>query len=272
MKRIKEPNTTYQVKPIDDDGQDEQEISFRRAVDAEGWAKIAHHLTLDNRISDGAYRTYALLLKYAQQKKKLHGGLARLAAERGLERPTISRHIKQLVDLGLITRERRYMQSSITHIEDLEPLYQKDDVTKLLPLSSRNSYDVGNENVTAEEEEVEEEVKEDSPNGADNARQYKKRIQSAVEKFYMADTTLTAAMVTHLGLTIRAKNKTHGEVMEFLHQIEATPADLQHFADYWRGVDWRGKQGQAPPPTCIIELWHAAKQWRNGVNKKVVVT
>lgn len=99
------------------------ELRFRRQVDAAGWAMMSHVLTLDQGLSDGAFRLYALLLKYARQEGGCWPGVARLAQDLGKDQATVKRRVAELESRGLITRERRYGRSSLTWLEDLEPLY-----------------------------------------------------------------------------------------------------------------------------------------------------
>lgn len=98
-------------------------IRFRRAVDALGFGMIYHVLTLDRELSDGAFRLYALLVMYARQSGGCWPGIERLAADLDVSQPTVKRRIAELVDRGLVTRDRRYGRSSVTWLEDLEPLY-----------------------------------------------------------------------------------------------------------------------------------------------------
>lgn len=92
----------------------------------------------------------------------------------------------------------------------------------------------------------------------------KRSTQKAIDTFYMADTTLTAAMQTHLRFTIVNRNTAHRNFLQWLREVEATPAQLQHFSEYWRAVDWRGQKGQMPLLMQIQEQWFAAQQWQKG--------
>jgi DNA-binding transcriptional regulator YhcF (GntR family) len=102
-----------------------ERIRFRREVDALGFAMIYHVLTLDRELSDGAFRLYALLVKYARQSGGCWPGIERLAADLDISQPTVKRRFAELVDRGLVTRDRRYGRSSVTWLEDLEPLYHE---------------------------------------------------------------------------------------------------------------------------------------------------
>jgi DNA-binding transcriptional ArsR family regulator len=102
----------------------QEELRYRRQVDAAGFSILHHALTVDRALSDGAFRVYALLLKYAQQKAACWPGVTRLAADLGKAERTVSRTLAELEGRGIITRERRYGRSSVTWIEDLEAVYR----------------------------------------------------------------------------------------------------------------------------------------------------
>lgn len=122
-RKIKEERVAYTVEPVMAVEADVSEVKYRSVVESFGWAKVSHFLTLDNDISDGAFRTYVLLLKYAQQKEKLWAGVENLASTRNVSIRTLSNHLAELEDHGLIKRYRRIGHSSLTYIEPLEPIY-----------------------------------------------------------------------------------------------------------------------------------------------------
>lgn len=97
---------------------------------------LYHVLTLDKKLSDGAFRVYALLLKYARQGDGCWPGIERLATDLGKGERSIKRLLAELESRGLITRERRYGRSSLTWLEDLEAVYgkQPDDRAKNGPI------------------------------------------------------------------------------------------------------------------------------------------
>jgi len=103
-------------------------IEFRNPTESIGHARLSHLVTHDPKLSDGAKVTYAHLLKYAMQKEECYPGLARLALARGKTENTISRQLTELVDRGLISRERRVGTSSMTYIEPLEHVYGEVDI------------------------------------------------------------------------------------------------------------------------------------------------
>ena len=102
-----------------------EQLRFRRTVESQGFSIVYHVLTLDTDLSDGAFRLYVLLLKYAQQSGTCWPGVDRLAADLGKKPRTILYHLAELTERGLISRERRPNRSSITWIEDLETVYGK---------------------------------------------------------------------------------------------------------------------------------------------------
>ncbi|MDY7076992.1 MAG: helix-turn-helix domain-containing protein [Chloroflexota bacterium] len=90
-----------------------------------GWAQVYHVLTLDKELSDGAFRLYVLLLKYARQSGGCWPGVERLAQDLGKTKSTIKARLAELAERGLVTRERRFGASSITRMEDLEQVYDE---------------------------------------------------------------------------------------------------------------------------------------------------
>ena len=101
----------------------QEEIRFRNPVQQQGFAILYHVLTLDKGLSDGAFRLYALLLKYAQQKDFAYPGVERLAQDLGVSTRTILSRLAELEEHKLITRQRRFGKSAITWIEDLAQAY-----------------------------------------------------------------------------------------------------------------------------------------------------
>lgn len=100
----------------------EEQLRERQPLDA-GFSMILHVMTLDKALSDGAFRLYALLLKYARQAGGAWPGVARLAQDLGKGARTIKRDLAELETRKLITRERRYGRSSVTWIEDVNAVY-----------------------------------------------------------------------------------------------------------------------------------------------------
>jgi hypothetical protein len=98
-------------------------IRFRSPVKQQGWAQVYHALTLDTELSDGAFRLYVLLLKYARQSGSCWPGVERLARDLGKAKSTVKARLAELTRRGLITRGRRLGTSSVTWIEDLEQVY-----------------------------------------------------------------------------------------------------------------------------------------------------
>ena len=109
-----EAKTPYTVET------DSIEVRFRNPVKALGFAQLQHVVTMDDQISDGAYRLYALYLMYAQDKTLCWPGRERIAQIRNVSEPTITRWNRELAAAGYITRQRRFNRTSITWIEDVE--------------------------------------------------------------------------------------------------------------------------------------------------------
>jgi len=101
----------------------EERIVHRNPVEQTGFARVSHLLTLDATLSDGAYRTYALLLKYAHQADGCYPGIERLAQDLARGERSISRYLGELGTRGLITRQQRLGTSAMTWLEDLSDVY-----------------------------------------------------------------------------------------------------------------------------------------------------
>lgn len=107
------------------------EIEHRNPVRELGFAQIEHVITLDKNLSDGAYRTLGILHYFWQQKTSAYPSVETLADLRGVTVTTISRHLAELTDRKIISRERRVGTSSITYLEDLPQEYH-DAATSIL--------------------------------------------------------------------------------------------------------------------------------------------
>lgn len=147
-----------------DDTNQIPDVVYKDPVKELGFAKIDHIITLDRELSDGAYRTYALLIFHAQQKGLSWVGVDTMAELRGVSEATISSHLSELSDMGLISRKRRMGRSSLTYIEDLPEKYplmagvileaRKDkNIKKTLGKSSRKLDVSPQENLMREEEQ-----------------------------------------------------------------------------------------------------------------------
>ena len=106
---MEKENTTFEVK-------------MRDPISRVGFAMMEHVVTLDNRIGDGAYRTYALIKKYAMQKPKAWPSGVTLAKLRNRERRTIYKHFAELEDAGYIEREYRPGKQSILWLNNLSTI------------------------------------------------------------------------------------------------------------------------------------------------------
>lgn len=100
-----------------------ESIRHRRTIEDIGFAMLYHAITFDPQLSDGAKLTYAALLSHAQQKTYCWPGIEKLAKERGKCAGTISRHLLELKERGLITREPWAGTSWMTYIEDANNVY-----------------------------------------------------------------------------------------------------------------------------------------------------
>jgi DNA-binding transcriptional ArsR family regulator len=144
------------------------DIEFRDPIKELGWAKIDHILTLDTTLSDGAYRTYAILCYYWQRKHAAWANVQTMATVRGVKESTLRSHLKELCDAELITRKRRMGQSSMTYLEDLPNRYAEGAKTVLANRQKKRDKSARNLAVSAlpksrrEEEPLEEEPLKDN--------------------------------------------------------------------------------------------------------------
>ena len=108
------------------------EVRYESPLDRDGWTVIYHRITLDRRISDGAYRLYLLLHRYAQSKSYAWPSRETLAREMGVSVETIRRRLKELTQVGLIERRKeRFGGTSVTYLlnpngQYLDRLREKD--------------------------------------------------------------------------------------------------------------------------------------------------
>ena len=89
-----------------------------------GYAMIPHAITQCPDLSDGAFRTYVLLIGFWRQSKKCWPGIERLATIREVSERQIQRHIQEMVVVGIVERRRRVGKSSLTIIKDWHDAFQ----------------------------------------------------------------------------------------------------------------------------------------------------
>jgi len=95
--------------------------------------RLRHHYTLTSnvllfgyrRLSDGAKLTYQVIDSFdwgdsaGLRKGYAYPSVARLARARGVSDRTIQRHVSELIQAGLLTREERPGQTNVLYIEDV---------------------------------------------------------------------------------------------------------------------------------------------------------
>src|SRR3972149_5912650 len=95
--------------------------------------RLRHHYTLTSnvllfgyrRLADGAKLTYQVIDSFdwgdsaGLRKGYAYPSVARLARARGVADRTIQRHVGELVQAGLLTREERPGQTNVLYIEDV---------------------------------------------------------------------------------------------------------------------------------------------------------
>lgn len=122
MKTMSEERAAYIAEAIRDDAE-QSNVEFRNPIEQVGFARMEHVVGLDTSLSDGAYRTLAILKFFSMQKDSAFPAIDTLAELRGVKGQTIKRHIAELVEKKIITRSRRIGTSSMTYIEDLPQEY-----------------------------------------------------------------------------------------------------------------------------------------------------
>ena len=97
--------------------QQDARIAFRNPVNREGLAQVNHVLTLDKSVSDGAFRHYTLLLRYARQKSKcwLVGGC--LAQDLRESTPASDLHLAEADEHALTAQHQRNSSESVATCE-----------------------------------------------------------------------------------------------------------------------------------------------------------
>lgn len=68
------------------------------------FAQVSDVLTFSHKLSDGAFRTYVMLLRIQGENETAWIGNKALAAERGQSSRTVQRHLQELEDVGAIVR------------------------------------------------------------------------------------------------------------------------------------------------------------------------
>jgi hypothetical protein len=101
-------------------------LSFRSKADAAGFTLLSNLVLLDTALTDGAKVTYLVLLHHARQAGSCFPGQERLSVERGVTERSVRSHLKELVERGLITIERRgQARTNLYWLESLEAVYRK---------------------------------------------------------------------------------------------------------------------------------------------------
>ena len=73
-----------------------------------GFVPVPVHVACDTQLSDSAFRTFCILKRYCfGRKDHCWPSIRTLAGERGCTEETIRRHLRELVEVGLITISRR---------------------------------------------------------------------------------------------------------------------------------------------------------------------
>lgn len=105
----------------------------------------------DCELSDGAFRLYCVLIRYAGNDNGCWPGVTRLAKDTGKSEASIKRLLGELTTRGLISRQRRFKRSSVTWLEDVLSVYHSNfDTCIKNELSANLSYIAQLKNDTTE--------------------------------------------------------------------------------------------------------------------------
>jgi hypothetical protein len=98
------------------------------------FAKIPHAVTLDWTISDGAFRLYALLVRLSWKTQEARVDQDRLGEYLHRSDDTVRARLRELEDVGLISRTRRgHGLSDIIEMLDPSEVYSRDALRGHLP-------------------------------------------------------------------------------------------------------------------------------------------
>lgn len=122
MKTMSEEKAEYIAAAVIDQADDEV-FEYKDPIKQVGFAQIEHVIAFDESLSDGAYRTYAIIISFAQQHDWATPSVSTIAGLRGKDAATISRHLAELQEHRLIDRQRRVGTSSKTTILDMPAEY-----------------------------------------------------------------------------------------------------------------------------------------------------
>ncbi len=164
-------------------------LAFRNPVKQEGWAMIYHVLTLDRDLTDGAFRLYVLLLKYARQAEQCWPGRERLSKDLGKSVRTIDYRLDELVERGLITREQRLNTTAMTWIEDVEDAYRSVPAKNCMDVPAKNCRGMSLQKI-ATKEETEKET--DMKDGGGHTKEQKQVVE------LLSDFGVSQAVATRL--------------------------------------------------------------------------
>lgn len=87
---------------------EQDHVMFKSEIRASGFVQLAVPIMRDSRLSDGAKMTYCSLRWYARgDRNTCFPGQDRLAKDRNISRQTLNSHLQQLIDVGLISIQKR---------------------------------------------------------------------------------------------------------------------------------------------------------------------
>jgi len=81
----------------------------------ERFTKVPNFIVARKDLSDGAFRTYVVIRSFKFNENEVFPGLERLSLMRGKTKRTISNHIRELQNKGLLKAERRGFAKTNTY-------------------------------------------------------------------------------------------------------------------------------------------------------------
>jgi hypothetical protein len=240
-------------------------VTFENGIVAQGFAAIYHAITLDGELSDGAYRLYALLLKYAWGNSTTHVSRSRLASDLGTTEKTITRRMSELARLGYIRREQVDSNSWNTIIADVSRISRLDKSEQARAVPGQDSGSQAGQNRAAEEESEQEHVQEQE--------RVLRTPRSRSEKQRERDTLCRALSQLcfntdnwYGGLLSKAAQANIPRFAKRLHEAGIKAGDVQAFSRWWYSQDWRGRNGDPPRLAQVTDNWGAFEKFKQRIS------
>lgn len=226
-----------------------------------------------------------------------------LQSETGLTRRRIAKAIRNLESMTLLERKKRFGQSTIytikTRISTDAGLMSDHSVVQGVDYSSTdaglsvvqgvhtnkshfNKNQLTRFSADAEKKSPEDEFapKLEQSRKPRTREQHRQAVLDALAKGLERENEVQTELRNCFHVNPNWDSKSWKALLSFL---KLRPADetVQAFSSWWKKNDWRGKQGQAPTPAQIYELWpqafvssspSARKTGRNGETQEEILS